>query len=157
MRVGQGFDLHRLGEGRELVLGGVKIPFNKGVIAHSDGDVVIHSLCDAILGALGQGDIGQHFPDTDPQWKGADSSQFLQRCREMMRSCGFQCVNVDITIILQEPALSGYYEEIREKIAAIIEINMGAVNIKATTTEKLGPIGHSEAIAALAVVLLEHA
>jgi 2-C-methyl-D-erythritol 2,4-cyclodiphosphate synthase len=156
MRIGHGFDIHRFEVDRPLILGGVSIPFHKGMLAHSDGDVVLHALCDALLGALGRGDIGDHFPDNDPQWKKADSRVFLRHVMQFLQSQSFQVANIDITVIAEVPKLGPYKEQMCENIAADLQIDPLCVNIKATTMEKLGPIGAEEAIAAHAVVLLEN-
>jgi len=154
MRVGQGFDVHTFGAGDHVMLGGVRIAHHQGVVAHSDGDVVIHALCDAVLGALGEGDIGRHFPDSDPKYRGADSRVFLRRVAEMMRAAGLKLVNADITVLAEAPRLSKHREEIRRSIAALLEVESDCVNVKATTTEKMGFLGRGEGLAAQAVVLL---
>ena len=154
MRVGQGFDVHAFGEGDHVVLGGVRIAHPKGVVAHSDGDVVIHALCDALLGALGDGDIGQHFPDSDPRYRGADSRVFLREVAARMHSAGLNLINADVTVLAEAPRISA----LRARMAANLSADLGTaaqrINIKATTTERLGFIGRGEGLAALATVLL---
>jgi 2-C-methyl-D-erythritol 4-phosphate cytidylyltransferase / 2-C-methyl-D-erythritol 2,4-cyclodiphosphate synthase len=154
MRVGQGMDVHAFGEGDHVVLGGVRIAHSQGVVAHSDGDVVIHALCDALLGAMGDGDIGQHFPDTDPRYRGADSRVFLRVVAERMRAAGLHLVNADITVLAEAPRVAVH----RSAMAANLALDLGApaqlINIKATTTERLGFIGRKEGLAAMASVLL---
>jgi 2-C-methyl-D-erythritol 2,4-cyclodiphosphate synthase len=154
IRIGQGFDVHAFGEGDHVVLGGVRIAHDRGVVAHSDGDVVIHALCDAMLGALALGDIGQHFPPGDPQWRGADSRAFLRRCNEMLAERGWKVGNADMTVICERPKIGPHAAAMRERIAADLQVAMDAVSIKATTSEKLGFTGRGEGIAAQAVVLL---
>ncbi len=155
-RIGHGYDVHALKEGLPLRLGGVDIPHSKGCIAHSDGDVVVHALCDALLGALGEGDIGRHFPDTDPQYKGIDSLRLLTKVTEMVRERIFAVVNVDITIEAQAPKLASYIETMRENLAYAMQIDILQVSVKATTTEKLGFVGREEGIGATAVALIEN-
>lgn len=157
MRIGSGFDVHAFGPGDQVILGGVRIPHRRGVVAHSDGDVVLHALCDALLGAAGLGDIGMHFPDSDPVWKGADSKRFVAAVLEMLSVRKLRVGNVDITLIAQEPKVSPYRLEIRRSVAQMLGVTENQVNVKATTTEKLGFLGRSEGIAAQAVVLLESA
>jgi 2-C-methyl-D-erythritol 2,4-cyclodiphosphate synthase len=157
MRIGQGFDVHAFGEGDHVMLGGVRIPYGRGVVAHSDGDVVIHALCDAVLGALGEGDIGRHFPDSDPRYRGADSRVFLRTVAEMMRSAGFKLVNADLTVLAEAPRIAAHRGAIAANLAADLGVEARFINIKATTTERLGFIGRGEGLAALASVLLEHA
>ncbi len=154
MRIGMGYDLHRLAFGRKLVLGGVTIPFKKGLLGHSDADVLVHAMCDALLGAAGLGDIGLHFPDTDPELKDIYSIRLLAKTYEMVNSKGFAISNVDSTIFAEAPKLSPYREEMQKKIARIMGINPGLINIKATTTEGLGIIGKEQAIAAMCIALL---
>ena len=156
MRIGSGFDVHAYGGGNSIVLGGVRIPHTRGVVAHSDGDVVLHALCDAMLGAAGLGDIGMHFPDTDPVWKGADSRRFVEAVLEMLRVRKLRIGNADITLLAQTPKVSAYRLEIRRSIAQMLGVTENQVNIKATTTEHLGFVGRSEGLAAQAVVLLEN-
>jgi len=154
IRIGQGFDVHAFGEGDHVVLGGVRIPHERGVVAHSDGDVVIHALCDAMLGALALGDIGQHFPPSDPQWKGADSRAFLRHCNRLVVERGWRVGNVDATVICERPKVGPHAAAMREMLATDLGIGVDAVSIKATTSEKLGFAGRGEGIAAQAVVLL---
>jgi 2-C-methyl-D-erythritol 4-phosphate cytidylyltransferase/2-C-methyl-D-erythritol 2,4-cyclodiphosphate synthase len=155
MRVGQGFDVHTFGAGDHVMLGGVRIPYGRGVVAHSDGDVVIHALCDAVLGALGEGDIGRHFPDTDPRYRGADSRVFLRTVAEMMRAAGFKLVNADVTILAEAPRIAAHRTAMAQSLAQDLGAAVQAVNIKATTTERMGFIGRGEGLAAQAAVLLE--
>ncbi len=157
MRVGVGFDAHRFTEGRPLVLGGVEIPYPLGLAGHSDADVIIHAIMDAILGALGKADIGYHFPDTDLKYKGVSSLILLSEVANIVREAGFLIVNIDAVAILEEPKLSPYREEMRKKIAGTLGINLEQVNVKATTTEGLGFTGAKEGVAAQAVALLEGA
>jgi 2-C-methyl-D-erythritol 2,4-cyclodiphosphate synthase len=157
MRIGSGFDVHAFGAGDSIVLGGVRIAHTRGVVAHSDGDVVLHALCDAMLGAAGLGDIGMHFPDTDPLWKGANSRRFVEAVLEMLQVRKLRIGNVDITLLAQAPKLSPHRLDIRRSIAQMLGVTENQVNIKATTTEQLGFIGRSEGIAAQAVVLLTSA
>jgi 2-C-methyl-D-erythritol 2,4-cyclodiphosphate synthase len=154
MRIGQGFDVHAFGEGDFITLGGVKIPYHRGLQAHSDGDVVLHALCDALLGAIAEGDIGLHFPDSDPQWNGADSRVFLQHAAAMVHEKGYGVANVDLTVVAQTPRIRPYVDDMRGHIARDLQIEESQVNVKATTTEGLGFSGRSEGIAAFAVVLL---
>ena len=153
-RVGNGYDVHQLAEGLPLVLGGVKIPHTKGCIAHSDGDVLLHALCDALLGALALGDIGQHFPDTSEEFRGIDSRRLLERVMSLVREAGWQVVNADLTLLAQKPKIAPYVPQMREAIAPILGVDLSCVSVKATTTEKLGPVGREEGISAYAVVLL---
>ncbi len=154
MRIGSGFDVHTFGDGDGVMLGGVRIPYERGVIAHSDGDVILHALCDALLGAAGLGDIGQHFRDDDPQWKGADSKGFVRGVLAMLLERNLAVVNADITVLAEAPRLSKFREQIRTSIATLLELPADCVNIKATTTEKMGFLGRGEGLAAQAVVLL---
>jgi 2-C-methyl-D-erythritol 4-phosphate cytidylyltransferase / 2-C-methyl-D-erythritol 2,4-cyclodiphosphate synthase len=154
MRIGQGFDVHAFGAGDHVVLGGVKIDYPKGVVAHSDGDVVIHALCDAVLGALGMGDIGQHFPDSDPRYRGADSRVFLREVWAHMRAAGLELVNADITVLAEAPRIAKHRAAMAENLAADLRVSVQLINIKATTTERLGFIGRGEGLAASAAVLL---
>ncbi|MBV8404808.1 MAG: 2-C-methyl-D-erythritol 4-phosphate cytidylyltransferase [Gammaproteobacteria bacterium] len=154
MRIGSGFDVHAFGPGEFVMLGGVRIAHSHGVIAHSDGDVVLHALCDALLGAAGLGDIGQHFQDTDPRWRGADSRHFVREVRARLGEQGLGIANVDITVLAQSPKVAPHREAMRVAIAALLEIGAERVNIKATTTEGLGFLGRAEGIAAQAIVLL---
>jgi 2-C-methyl-D-erythritol 2,4-cyclodiphosphate synthase len=157
MRIGSGFDVHAYGPGDSIILGGVRIPYTRGVIAHSDGDVVLHALCDALLGAAGLGDIGMHFPDTDPVWKGAESRRFVEVTLEMLAVRKLKVGNADITLLAQAPKVSPYRIEIRRSLAHMLKVAENQVNVKATTTEHLGFIGRNEGLAAQAVVLLESA
>jgi 2-C-methyl-D-erythritol 2,4-cyclodiphosphate synthase len=155
LRIGQGFDAHAFKTGGRLVLGGVEIPGERGLEAHSDGDVVLHAVCDALFGAAGLGDIGGHFPPSDPAYAGIDSRLLLRRSLELVASECYRVVNVDITIIAQAPRMAPYIEAMRAHIAADLQVNTRQVNVKATTTEHLGFTGREEGIAALAVTLLE--
>lgn len=154
IRVGNGYDVHALAPGLPLMLGGISIPYEYGCVAHSDGDVVIHSLCDALLGALALGDIGKHFPDTDPAYKGIDSKILLDKVTKLISSYGYGLVNADITILAQKPKLLPYVDQMRQTLASITGVDISAISIKATTTEKLGFVGRKEGIAVYAVVLL---
>jgi 2-C-methyl-D-erythritol 2,4-cyclodiphosphate synthase len=154
MRIGVGYDVHRLISGRPLVLGGVAIPFKKGLEGHSDADVLLHAICDALLGAAGAGDIGMHFPDTDPNFKDVDSVKLLNATVDIIRTKGLGVSNIDATIFAEEPKLHHYREEMQRNIAQTIGIELSCVNIKATTTEGLGTIGKGEGIAAMCVTLL---
>ena len=154
-RIGQGYDVHRLVPGRDLWPCGVKIPYELGLLGHSDADVAIHALCDAILGALAMRDIGYHFPDTSEEYSGADSKLLLARVCEMMREAGREICNVDVTVCAQRPKLSDYIEEMRETLAGVLGADTGCVSVKATTTERLGFEGRGEGISAMAVVLLK--
>lgn len=156
-RVGIGYDVHRLVPGRDLVLGGVTIPYEKGLLGHSDADVLIHAICDALLGALGLGDIGRHFPDTDAQYKGISSVKLLQHCVKLMQARHYAIGNVDSVIIAQKPRLSGYIETMRATLAQALETELEHVNVKATTTEGLGFTGTGEGIAAEAIVCVVRA
>lgn len=155
IRIGHGYDVHRFGEGDRIVLAGVTIPHSRGLIAHSDGDVALHALCDALLGALALGDIGQHFPDTDEAFAGADSGVLLQHCYGLITDRGFRLGNADITIAAQRPKLKPHIPAMRRRIAELIGVGLSQVSVKATTTEKLGFVGREEGIAVDAVVLLE--
>ncbi len=155
IRIGHGYDVHRLDSGEGIHLCGVWIPCSYRLIAHSDGDVALHALCDALLGALALGDIGKHFPDTDLRYKGADSRSLLAHCYQLIEAQGYQLGNADITIAAQTPRLADYILSMRESIAAVLRVSIEQVSVKATTTEKLGFIGRSEGIAVDAVVLLE--
>ncbi|MBZ9566166.1 2-C-methyl-D-erythritol 2,4-cyclodiphosphate synthase [Modicisalibacter tunisiensis] len=154
MRIGHGFDVHRFGEGDHVMIGGVRIAHDHGVIAHSDGDVLLHALCDALLGACALGDIGRHFPDTDPRWAGADSRALLRDVMARVGEAGYAVANLDATVIAQAPRLVVHIPAMREAIAGDLGVALGAVNVKATTTERLGFTGRGEGIAAEAVVLL---
>jgi 2-C-methyl-D-erythritol 2,4-cyclodiphosphate synthase len=157
MRIGQGFDVHAFGEGDHVTLGGVRVPHRRGVVAHSDGDVVIHALCDAIFGALALGDIGQHFPPSDERWRGADSRQFLRHAAILMEQHGYRLGNADITVIGEAPKVGPHAQAMRENLAADLDSETGRISVKATTTENLGFCGRGEGIAAQACVLLERA
>jgi 2-C-methyl-D-erythritol 2,4-cyclodiphosphate synthase len=154
MRIGQGFDVHAFGPGDHVMLGGVRIPHGQGVVAHSDGDVVLHSLCDALLGALALGDIGRHFPPGDPRWKDADSRRLLREVRRMVGEAGYRVVNVDLTVLAEAPKVGPHAPAMRARIAEDLGIAVGDVGLKATTTERLGFVGRGEGIAALAVALV---
>ena len=154
MRIGFGYDIHAFGPGQHVTLGGVAIPHDRGVVAHSDGDVMLHALCDALLGAMGLGDIGQHFPDTDPRWKNVASARFVQRCAELLREHGWRLVNADLTVLAESPRLGPHRGAMRNNIARALETAGERINIKATTCEGLGAIGRAEGLACHAVVLL---
>ena len=155
MRIGHGYDVHRLVSGRELIIGGENIPFEMGLLGHSDADVLLHAVCDALLGAAALGDIGRHFPDSDPSFEGIDSRILLRKTAELLRGKGYRIVNIDATIIAQRPKLAGFIEKMRANIASDCGIETDAVNIKATTEEGLGFTGKAEGIAAHAVCLIE--
>lgn len=155
MRIGHGFDVHAFTEGTEITLGGVNIPYHQGLKAHSDGDVVLHALTDALLGAAALGDIGQHFPDTDDAYKGADSRVLLRDALQLVKNKGYQVGNVDLTIMAQAPKMAPHIGAMRENIAADLQVHLDDVNVKATTTEQLGFVGRKEGIAVAAVALLE--
>jgi 2-C-methyl-D-erythritol 2,4-cyclodiphosphate synthase len=154
IRVGTGFDAHAYGPGDSVALGGLRIAHTRGVVAHSDGDVLLHALCDALLGAMGLGDIGQHFPDSDPQWKGVHSDRFVTAVMQMLKQRGYAVGNADITLLAQLPRIAAHRDAIRLRIAQLLEVDASQVCIKATTTEYLGFIGRSEGLAALATVLI---
>lgn len=154
LRIGNGFDVHRLVEGRRCIICGVDIPSERGLLGHSDADVALHALTDALLGAVALGDIGRHFPDTDPQWKGADSRRLLRAVVEMVRQRGYAAVNVDITIMAQAPKMAPHIEAMRANVAADLGVDIDCVSVKATTTERLGFTGRGEGIAAQAVALI---
>ncbi|PKH11536.1 2-C-methyl-D-erythritol 2,4-cyclodiphosphate synthase [Planomicrobium sp. MB-3u-38] len=154
IRIGQGYDVHQLVEGRPLILGGIEIPHHKGLLGHSDADVLLHTITDAALGAIGGGDIGKHFPDTDPEFKDADSRKLMTHIWQYVKEQGYELGNVDCTVIAQKPKLAPYIEQLRESIAGLLEADISQVNVKATTNEKLGYLGREEGIAALAVILL---
>ncbi|UBR52013.1 2-C-methyl-D-erythritol 2,4-cyclodiphosphate synthase [Halomonas sp. FeN2] len=157
MRIGHGFDVHRFGPGDHLMIGGVKLPFEQGFVAHSDGDVLLHAISDALLGACALGDIGRHFPDTDPTWAGADSRELLRHVVTLIQGQGYGVVNIDATLMAQAPKMASHIDAMREVIAADLGVALGQVNVKATTTERLGFTGRGEGIAAEAVVLLNRA
>lgn len=154
-RIGQGIDFHQLAEGRELWLGGVQIPHTKGAVGHSDADVLLHAICDAMLGAIGLGDIGAHFPDTDIQYKGIDSKVLLKRCYSLIREKGYTIVNIDSTLLLQAPKIRPHVELMQNAIAGIVNVAKDCISIKATTTEQLSFIGREEGVVATASVLLQ--
>ncbi|HKE49592.1 MAG TPA: 2-C-methyl-D-erythritol 2,4-cyclodiphosphate synthase [Rhodanobacteraceae bacterium] len=154
MRIGQGIDVHAFGPGDHVVLGGVNIPHDRGLVAHSDGDVVIHALCDAILGALALGDIGHHFPPSDARWKDVSSRHFLLHCAGLIGEHGYVLANADMTVVCEKPRIAPHVDTMRRNIATDLDCPLGQINIKATTSEKLGFTGRGEGIAALAVVLL---
>ena len=154
-RIGQGIDFHQLAEGRELWLGGILIPHTKGAVGHSDADVLLHAICDAMLGALSLGDIGQHFPDTDNAYKGIDSKVLLKRCYDLIREKGYWLVNIDSTLLLQAPKIKPYVEPMQRTIANILHMSADDVSIKATTTEHLSFIGREEGVVATANILLQ--
>lgn len=154
IRIGNGYDVHRLAPGFKLVLGGVEIPHGKGCVAHSDGDVIIHALCDALLGALALGDIGHHFPDTSEEFAGIDSTLLLQRTYAMVWERGYSLVNADITLLLQAPKIAPYVMQMRGRLAAVLGVSTDAVSVKATTTERLGFTGREEGVEAYAAVII---
>ncbi len=156
MRIGHGYDVHRLVEDRELILGGVKIPYEKGLLGHSDADVLLHAVSDALLGAAGLGDIGRHFPDTDPAYKGADSLKLLACVVEKIHSAGYRVSNVDVTMIAQKPKLKDYIPQMQRNIALTLEVAESQINVKATTEEHLGFTGDGSGMACHAVCLLEN-
>jgi 2-C-methyl-D-erythritol 2,4-cyclodiphosphate synthase len=153
-RTGIGYDIHRLVEGRKLFLGGIEVPYPRGLLGHSDGDVLLHAVCDALLGAIAAGDIGAHFPDTDPKYKGIDSAILLKGVAGLIHKKGFKINNIDTVVIAQEPALAGFKQRIQKRIASILKISPDRVAVKATTNEGLGHLGRKEAIAAYALVSL---
>lgn len=155
MRIGHGYDVHRLVEGRDLILGGVKIDFEKGLLGHSDADVLLHAVSDALLGAAGLGDIGRHFPDTDPKYKGADSMVLLASVGEKIKAAGYRVGNLDVTMIAQRPKLAPHIAQMQENIAKALDVDPSRINVKATTEEKLGFTGSGEGMACHAVCLLE--
>ncbi|HPB64953.1 MAG TPA: 2-C-methyl-D-erythritol 2,4-cyclodiphosphate synthase [Spirochaetales bacterium] len=155
MRVGQGWDLHRLGPGRPLMLGGVEVPSELGELGHSDGDALFHAIVDAMLGAVAVGDIGRHFPPSDPRWKDAPSRLFVERAAEILAGSGWRVVNVDATVVLERPRLAPLADDIRASVADALGLSVGAVSVKAKTREGLGDVGRSEAVEAQAIVLVE--
>ncbi len=155
MRVGFGYDVHRLAEGREFWLGGVLIPHSVGAIGHSDADVLLHAICDALLGAVALGDIGKHFPDTDQRWKGADSKDLLRSVVDLLDREGWVVGNVDSTLVLERPKIMPYVEQMRSVIASLLRIEMNALSIKATTNETMGFVGRKEGVAAYAIALVQ--
>ncbi|MGJ9384578.1 2-C-methyl-D-erythritol 2,4-cyclodiphosphate synthase [Salipaludibacillus sp. CF4.18] len=154
MRIGQGFDVHQLVEGRPLILGGITIPHPKGLLGHSDADVLLHTIADACLGAIGEGDIGKHFPDTDEAFKDADSAKLLEHVWQIVKKSGYKLGNIDCTIMAEKPKMTPHIQKMRERIAELLQAEVSQINVKATTTEKLGFTGREEGIAAQAVVLL---
>nr|AWJ66452.1 2-C-methyl-D-erythritol 2,4-cyclodiphosphate synthase [uncultured bacterium] len=154
MRIGHGYDVHKFGGDGPLTLGGIQVPYEQGLLAHSDGDVILHAVADALLGAVALGDIGQHFPDTDAQYAGADSGQLLQHVYQLVQQQGFELGNLDVTVVAQAPKLAPHIVAMRERIAALLAAEATHINVKATTTEKLGFVGRKEGIACHAVVLL---
>ena len=155
MKVGSGIDVHAFGSGDCVMLGGVRIAHNRGIVAHSDGDVLLHALVDALLGAAGLGDIGQHFPDSDPRWKGADSARFVRATLQLLDQAGQRVINADLTLLAEAPKIGPWREAIRSNVAAMLGLAPACVNIKATTTEHLGFVGRSEGLAAMATVLID--
>lgn len=155
LRIGNGYDVHKLVEGRKLILGGIEIPHTKGVLGHSDGDVLIHAIMDAMLGALALGDIGQHFPDTDMKYENIDSTILLTRVKELIAERGYKIINLDSIIVLQKPKVKPYIEAMKKRVAEVLEIDMEQVSIKATTEEKLGFTGDESGVKSYCVVLLE--
>lgn len=155
MKIGIGFDVHAFGPGDHVMLGGVRVPHGRGVVAHSDGDVIIHAVCDALLGAAGLGDIGQHFPDTDPKWRGAASRTFLEQAASLLAACRLRIGNLDVALLADAPRIGPHRQAITASLAGILGVAPERVNIKATTLEHLGFIGRGEGLAAQAVVLLE--
>jgi 2-C-methyl-D-erythritol 2,4-cyclodiphosphate synthase (EC 4.6.1.12) len=156
MRIGQGFDVHAFGEGDKIVIGGVVIPYHKGLVAHSDGDVLLHALCDALLGAAGLGDIGKHFPDNDSQFKNADSRALLRMVCAKLTGLGYRLVNADLTIVAEAPKMAPHISNMCAKIAEDLDTSIANINVKATTTERLGFNGRGEGISAFATVLIQH-
>ena len=155
IRVGSGYDVHILTEGRDLIIGGVKIPYEKGLLGHSDADVLLHSIADALLGAAALGDIGKHFPDTDPKYSGISSIVLLERVTELLEDCGYKIGNIDSTIVAEKPKMAPYINTMRENIARAVKTDISNVSVKATTTERLGFEGRGEGISAYAYVLIE--
>ncbi|WP_432362228.1 2-C-methyl-D-erythritol 2,4-cyclodiphosphate synthase [Sporosarcina sp. UB5] len=154
IRIGQGFDVHEFAEGRPLIIGGITIPYERGLTGHSDADVLLHTVTDAALGAIGEGDIGRHFPDTDEAFKDADSAVLLQKVWEIVESKGYRLGNIDCTVMAQKPKMAPHIESIRARIAELLKADVSQVNVKATTTEKLGFVGREEGIASMATILL---
>ncbi len=155
LRIGTGYDVHRLVEGRKLIIGGVEMAFEKGLLGHSDADVLLHAVCDALLGALAMGDLGRYFPDSDPAYKGISSLRLLALTRDKVSTAGYEVVNLDCTVFAQAPRLAPYRRQMRQGIAGILGVDLQRVSVKATTTEGLGPMGRGEGIAAAATVLLK--
>jgi len=154
-RTGIGFDVHAFAENRKLIIGGIVIPFEKGLAGHSDADVLLHAICDALLGSLALGDIGKHFPDTDPKFKNADSTRLLTEVYKLVEVKGYELVNIDSMILLEKPKISPYIEKMRERIASILNSDIDKISVKATTTERLGFTGREEGVAAMATVLIK--
>lgn len=154
IRVGTGYDIHQFADNRPFILGGVTIPFEKGLLGHSDADVLLHAITDALLGSLALGDIGQHFPDTDPTWEGADSKVLLQKCYQLIIDQGYQLSNLDATVVAERPKLKSHITAIKATIAELLEIDSDRVSVKATTSEKMGFVGRMEGIKAMATVLV---
>lgn len=154
-RTGFGFDVHAFAEGRKLIIGGIEIPFNKGLEGHSDADVLLHAICDAMLGALALGDIGKHFPNTDERWKDADSTKLLEHVNELIQNKGYELGNLDCVLAMENPKISPYVEQIRNRISKLLKVDVDQISIKATTTEKLGFIGRTEGVVSFATVLLQ--
>lgn len=154
MRIGQGFDVHEFADNRPLIIGGIDIPYERGLIGHSDADVLLHTITDAALGAIGEGDIGKHFPDTDPDFKDADSAKLLEHIWKIVDARGYKLGNIDCTIIAQKPKMAPHIETIRARVAELLQADVSQVNVKATTTEKLGFTGREEGIASMATILL---
>ena len=155
LRIGQGFDVHQFAEDRPLIIGGIEIPYERGLIGHSDADVLLHTVADACLGAIGEGDIGRHFPDTDPEFLDADSAKLLEHVWQLVKEKGYTLVNIDCTIMAQKPKMAPHIEKMRERIAELLEASRDQVNVKATTTERLGFVGREEGIASQVAVLLK--
>lgn len=153
-RTGIGFDVHAFAENRKLIIGGIEIPYNKGLVGHSDADVLIHAICDAMLGALSLGDIGIHFPNTDEKWKNADSAVLLKYVNELIQAKGYELGNLDCVLAMEKPKVSPYVDKMKNRIAEILNVNSDQISIKATTTEKLGFVGRAEGVACFATVLL---
>ncbi len=156
MRIGSGFDVHAFGPGNALTIGGVSIPFDRGFEAHSDGDVLIHAVCDALLGACALGDIGQHFPPDDARWRDCDSTHFLRHVHNLIQAAGYRLVNIDAVLVAQKPRMAPHIPAMRSRMAQVLGVSEGCVSVKATTTERLGFTGREEGIAAHAVCLLQH-
>lgn len=154
MRIGQGFDVHEFADNRPLIIGGIEIPYERGLIGHSDADVLLHTITDAALGAIGEGDIGRHFPDTDPDFKDADSAKLLEHIWKLVDARGYKLGNIDCTIIAQKPKMAPYIETIRTRVAELLQADVSQINVKATTTERLGFTGREEGIASMATILL---
>ncbi|QFG00890.1 2-C-methyl-D-erythritol 2,4-cyclodiphosphate synthase [Psychrobacillus glaciei] len=154
IRIGQGFDVHEFADNRPLIIGGIAIPYERGLIGHSDADVLLHTITDAALGAIGEGDIGRHFPDTDPDFKDADSAKLLEHIWKIVDARGYKLGNIDCTIIAQKPKMAPHIETIRARVAELLQAHVSQVNVKATTTEKLGFTGREEGIASMATILL---